>query len=375
MGTSASTSEGGPNQSDDTPNVHYLPPQSTVFAPVSFASGSDNSLYQPIHHGYGTHSPPNHLSYPVHYPTNEPRILPIVNQQNHLEQKFQLPAHYHSNYAQPTQVPVFSQQNDVHSSHHSIQQSYPPSVVLQSQISSPSQVPLSQHQHSQHSIAHSHPSQVIHQHIPSNVPSSHPHLHLYSQTHTHQQPPHPHQHQSVAPHTHSQSVGPLPLSQVPHPPTIIQHTSQPNISLVSPTLPPSMVSQSRLSQLTHSSSLSMPATSLQQLLPQLPSSQSLPEQQQQQKSQVDVHDDVYRWRKYGSKNGKDFVRAYFKCSHAKCPAKKIIETRNSAQNIFYKENHNHKPIVVTEITAHNQDNFKQIVAESFVCIFNSLIFS
>ncbi|CAN1192299.1 Ras-related protein RABA4d [Linum perenne] len=44
------------------------------------------------------------------------------------------------------------------------------------------------------------------------------------------------------------------------------------------------------------------------------------------KSDVDVIDDGYRWRKYGQKlvKGNAYPRSYYRCTHARCPARKII---------------------------------------------------
>ncbi|CAN0879015.1 Probable WRKY transcription factor 20 [Linum grandiflorum] len=46
------------------------------------------------------------------------------------------------------------------------------------------------------------------------------------------------------------------------------------------------------------------------------------------KSNVDVVDDGYRWRKYGQKavSGSAYWRGYYKCTHRGCPARKTIQT-------------------------------------------------
>ncbi|XP_022738120.1 probable WRKY transcription factor 75 [Durio zibethinus] len=53
----------------------------------------------------------------------------------------------------------------------------------------------------------------------------------------------------------------------------------------------------------------------------------------QTRSQVDILDDGYRWRKYGQKTVKNskFPRSYYRCTHKECNVKKQVQ-RNSKDN-------------------------------------------
>ncbi|WCJ36288.1 WRKY DNA-binding protein 75 [Euphorbia peplus] len=66
----------------------------------------------------------------------------------------------------------------------------------------------------------------------------------------------------------------------------------------------------------------------------------------QTRSQVDILDDGYRWRKYGQKTVKDsiFPRSYYKCTHSGCNVKKQVQRSSKDEEIVittYDGNHNH----------------------------------
>nr|GMC46251.1 probable WRKY transcription factor 75 [Ipomoea batatas] len=79
----------------------------------------------------------------------------------------------------------------------------------------------------------------------------------------------------------------------------------------------------------------------------------------QTRSQVDILDDGYRWRKYGQKAVKNnkFPRSYYKCTHEGCKVKKQVQRLNRDETIVvttYEGMHMHpvhKPA----------DNFEQIL--------------
>ncbi|CAK9326167.1 unnamed protein product [Citrullus colocynthis] len=77
------------------------------------------------------------------------------------------------------------------------------------------------------------------------------------------------------------------------------------------------------------------------------------------RSQVDVLDDGYRWRKYGQKAVKNdkFPRSYYKCSHQGCKVKKQIQRLTNDEGVVlttYEGVHSH-PIETP------QDNFQHIL--------------
>ncbi|CAA0813132.1 Probable WRKY transcription factor 75 [Striga hermonthica] len=79
----------------------------------------------------------------------------------------------------------------------------------------------------------------------------------------------------------------------------------------------------------------------------------------QTRSQVDILDDGYRWRKYGQKKVKsnNFPRSYYRCTHQGCNVKKQVQRLSRDESVVvttYEGNHTHhvdKPI----------DNFEQIL--------------
>ncbi|XP_047318424.1 probable WRKY transcription factor 75 [Impatiens glandulifera] len=77
------------------------------------------------------------------------------------------------------------------------------------------------------------------------------------------------------------------------------------------------------------------------------------------RSQVDILDDGYRWRKYGQKAVKNnkFPRNYYKCTHKGCNVKKQVQRQSKDEGIVittYEGVHNH-PI------DNPTDNFEQIL--------------
>lgn len=56
-------------------------------------------------------------------------------------------------------------------------------------------------------------------------------------------------------------------------------------------------------------------------------------------------EDGYNWRKYGQKHvkGSEFPRSYYKCTHANCPMKKMLERTHDGQitEIIYRGQHDH----------------------------------
>ncbi|KAJ4812540.1 hypothetical protein LUZ62_025106 [Rhynchospora pubera] len=66
------------------------------------------------------------------------------------------------------------------------------------------------------------------------------------------------------------------------------------------------------------------------------------------RSEVDLIDDGYRWRKYGQKSvkGNPHPRSYYKCTHVNCNVRKQIERASRDPNIVlttYEGKHTHDP--------------------------------
>ncbi|KAF5741179.1 WRKY transcription factor 75 [Tripterygium wilfordii] len=82
----------------------------------------------------------------------------------------------------------------------------------------------------------------------------------------------------------------------------------------------------------------------------------------QTRSQVDILDDGYRWRKYGQKAVKNnkFPRSYYRCTHQGCNVKKQVQRLTKDEGVVvttYEGMHSH-PI---EKSSH--DNFEHILAQ------------
>ncbi|GFY87588.1 WRKY DNA-binding protein 45 [Actinidia rufa] len=81
----------------------------------------------------------------------------------------------------------------------------------------------------------------------------------------------------------------------------------------------------------------------------------------QTRTQVDILDDGYRWRKYGQKAVKNnkFPRSYYRCTHLGCNVKKQVQRQSKDEGVVittYEGVHNHpiqKPM----------DNFEQILSQ------------
>ncbi|KAL2233735.1 UNVERIFIED_CONTAM: putative WRKY transcription factor 75 [Sesamum indicum] len=81
----------------------------------------------------------------------------------------------------------------------------------------------------------------------------------------------------------------------------------------------------------------------------------------QTRSQVDILDDGYRWRKYGQKAVKNnkFPRSYYRCTHQGCNVKKQIQRLSKDEGIVvttYEGMHSH-PI------QKSTDNFEHILSQ------------
>ncbi|XP_054822782.1 probable WRKY transcription factor 75 [Prosopis cineraria] len=81
----------------------------------------------------------------------------------------------------------------------------------------------------------------------------------------------------------------------------------------------------------------------------------------QTRSQVDILDDGYRWRKYGQKAVKNnkFPRSYYRCTHQGCNVKKQVQRLTKDEGVVvttYEGEHNH-PIEKTT------DNFEHILSQ------------
>ncbi|KAL5791523.1 hypothetical protein ACOSP7_000117 [Xanthoceras sorbifolium] len=77
----------------------------------------------------------------------------------------------------------------------------------------------------------------------------------------------------------------------------------------------------------------------------------------QTKSQVDILDDGYRWRKYGQKTVKNskFPRSYYKCTHKGCNVKKQIQRSSKTEEIVvttYEGMHTHPTDKFTDSFEH-----------------------
>ncbi|CAF2349050.1 hypothetical protein BRARA_J02121 [Brassica rapa] len=81
----------------------------------------------------------------------------------------------------------------------------------------------------------------------------------------------------------------------------------------------------------------------------------------QTRSQVDILDDGYRWRKYGQKAVKNnkFPRSYYRCTHGGCNVKKQVQRLTSDQEVVvttYEGVHSHPIEKSTE-------NFEHILTQ------------
>ncbi|KAL8137798.1 hypothetical protein V2J09_003799 [Rumex salicifolius] len=81
----------------------------------------------------------------------------------------------------------------------------------------------------------------------------------------------------------------------------------------------------------------------------------------QTRSQVDILDDGYRWRKYGQKAVKNnkFPRSYYRCTHQGCSVKKQVQRLSKDEGVVvttYEGIHSH-PI------EKSTDNFEHILSQ------------
>ncbi|TYI09190.1 hypothetical protein ES332_A09G053300v1 [Gossypium tomentosum] len=82
------------------------------------------------------------------------------------------------------------------------------------------------------------------------------------------------------------------------------------------------------------------------------------------RSQVDVLDDGYRWRKYGQKAVKDnkFPRSYYRCTHQGCNVKKQVQRLTKDESVVvttYEGMHTHPSHKPT-------DNFEHILNQMHI---------
>ncbi|CBI27681.3 probable WRKY transcription factor 75 [Vitis vinifera] len=81
----------------------------------------------------------------------------------------------------------------------------------------------------------------------------------------------------------------------------------------------------------------------------------------QTRSQVDILDDGYRWRKYGQKAVKNnrFPRSYYRCTHQGCNVKKQVQRLSKDEGIVvttYEGMHSHQ-------IEKSTDNFEHILSQ------------
>ncbi|KAI9076028.1 hypothetical protein K1719_034070 [Acacia pycnantha] len=81
----------------------------------------------------------------------------------------------------------------------------------------------------------------------------------------------------------------------------------------------------------------------------------------QTRSQVDILDDGYRWRKYGQKAVKNnkFPRSYYRCTHQGCNVKKQVQRLTKDEGVVvttYEGVHNHS-------IEKTNDNFEHILSQ------------
>uniref|UniRef100_A0A0E0BJ66 WRKY domain-containing protein n=1 Tax=Oryza glumipatula TaxID=40148 RepID=A0A0E0BJ66_9ORYZ len=84
----------------------------------------------------------------------------------------------------------------------------------------------------------------------------------------------------------------------------------------------------------------------------------------QTRSQVDILDDGYRWRKYGQKAVKNnkFPRSYYRCTHQGCNVKKQVQRLSRDETVVvttYEGTHTH-PI------EKSNDNFEHILTQMHI---------
>ncbi|KAG5227963.1 WRKY transcription factor [Salix suchowensis] len=84
----------------------------------------------------------------------------------------------------------------------------------------------------------------------------------------------------------------------------------------------------------------------------------------QTRSQADILDDGYRWRKYGQKAVKNskFPRSYYRCTHQGCNVKKQIQRLTQDEGIVlttYEGTHSHQ-------IEKSTDNFEHILRQMHI---------
>ncbi|CAH1439647.1 unnamed protein product [Lactuca virosa] len=79
------------------------------------------------------------------------------------------------------------------------------------------------------------------------------------------------------------------------------------------------------------------------------------------RSQVDIIDDGYRWRKYGQKAVKNskFPRSYYRCTYQECNVKKQVQRLSKDEGVVvttYEGTHSH-------LIEKSTDNFEHILTQ------------
>ncbi|KAK9064818.1 hypothetical protein SSX86_016200 [Deinandra increscens subsp. villosa] len=83
----------------------------------------------------------------------------------------------------------------------------------------------------------------------------------------------------------------------------------------------------------------------------------------QMRSEVDILDDGFKWRKYGQKvvKGNTYPRSYYRCAYAECKVRKHVERAYldpKSVVTTYEGRHKHDTPVTAKVSSHNETNFK-----------------
>lgn len=83
----------------------------------------------------------------------------------------------------------------------------------------------------------------------------------------------------------------------------------------------------------------------------------------QTRSEIDILDDGFKWRKYGQKTVKAniYPRSYYRCTYVGCKVRKHVERVSSDSKSVvttYEGRHKHDIPVIAKPSSHNETNFK-----------------